>query len=254
MIRSLLVLVLAFGSSVILACSCFGPNTFCGVLNPPYEEPEWWLPDAVVMAIPLQQYHYGIDMVIVQVFQGEVNNDTVRVWGDNGALCRLYTGWAAGDTLILGLHQCDLSGNSIQNPDYPPDLEREEDYMISACGAYLLDFQNGEVRGPVDQPFIQSYTLTSFSELITNCALTNGVQEQTERHPLIVRTNVDGMTLEWQNASTSMELTVYDMQGRAIIRRGWSGSVMRLDYMAIGVYVVEVHAGQERVIRKVSVD
>ena len=60
MIRTILPGFLALTATSAMACSCFGPNTFCGVLNPPYEEPQWWLPDAVVMVVPIQQYHYGL--------------------------------------------------------------------------------------------------------------------------------------------------------------------------------------------------
>jgi hypothetical protein len=253
MTRTLLVALTAFAIGGAMACSCFGPNTFCGVLNPPYEDPEPWLPDAVVLAVPLQQYYYGIDVVIVQVFQGQLNNDTVRVWGDNGALCRLYTGWAAGDTLVLGLHQCDLSGNVIQNPDYPPDLEREEDYMISGCGVYALDYQNGTVRGYVDQPFMQSYSLEAFSELIANCALSNGLAKRDQVDPLLIRSNGGPVGLEWQGSSSPMELTVFDTQGRAVIRHRWDGRYLVLEPLKPGSYLVEVRHGPERLVRKVMV-
>ncbi|HOY28123.1 MAG TPA: T9SS type A sorting domain-containing protein [Flavobacteriales bacterium] len=253
MIRPVLHTLMALSTSSAIACSCFGPNTFCGVLNPPYEEPQPWLPDAVVLAVPLQQYHYGIDMVIVQVFQGEVNNDTVRVWGDNGALCRLYAGWPAGDTLVLGIQHCDLLGNMIQNPEYPPDLEREEDYMISACGVYALDFLNGNVRGYVDQPFMQTFTLQGFSDLIANCALANGLSEQAGVDPLLIQSNGGPVGLEWQGSSSPMELTVFDTQGRAVIRRRWDGRYLVLEALKAGSYLVEVRNGSERVVRKVMV-
>ena len=253
MIRTILPGFLALTATSAMSCSCFGPNTFCGVLNPPYEEPQWWLPDAVVMVVPIQQYHYGLDMLVVEVFQGEVNNDTVRVWGDNGALCRLYASWPAGDTLILGLHHCDLSGNSIQNPEYPPDLEREEDYMISACGVYALDFLNGNVRGYVDQPFMQTFTLQGFSDLIANCALANGLSEQAGVDPLLIQSNGGPVGLEWQGSSSPMELTVFDTQGRAVIRRRWDGRYLVLEALKAGSYLVEVRNGSERVVRKVMV-
>lgn len=254
MARTLLAFFFLAAFTQAHACSCFGPNTFCGVLNPPYENPEWWLPDAVVMAVPLQQYHYGMDVLIVQVFQGEMDNDTVRVWGDNGALCRLYTGWAAGDTLILGLHRCDLAGNTIQNPDYPPDLEREEDYMISGCGVYLLDFNNGMVSGPIDQPVPQTIALEAFTQLIGNCALPNQVTEHPGTDPLLVRSGAGALVLEWRGAHHASELAVCDTQGSVLVHRRWNGSAFALEQLATGAYLVEVWSGAERTIRKVMVE
>lgn len=253
MTRTLLATLTAFATSGVMACSCFGPNTFCGVLNPPYEDPEPWLPNAVVLAVPLEQYYYGIDMVIVQVFQGEVNNDTIRVWGDNGALCRLYAGWPAGDTLVLGIHQCDTLGNMIYNPEYPPGLERVEDYMISGCGVYALDYQNGNVRGYVDQPLMQTYTLEAFEDLIANCALSSGLADREAIDPLRIANNGDAVGLEWRHATAGLELTVFDTQGRAVIRRRWDGRYLLLEPLTRGAYVVEVVQGAERYMRKVLV-
>lgn len=251
--RDLLSLSLLLSASLASACSCFGPDTFCGVLNPPYEHPEWWLPDAVVMAVPLQQHFYGIDVVIVQVFQGTMNNDTVRVWGDNGALCRLYTDWQAGDTLILGLRQCDLMGNTVQNPEYPPNLERAEDYMISGCGVYLLDYQGGFVRGRIDESLQQTIALNVFTTMVGACALANGIPNELDVDPLEVRNTPGCVQMEWKGSRTSLDLLIADAQGRAVLRKRWDGSALTLDDLAPGAYVVEVRRGTDRFVRKVAV-
>lgn len=236
------------------ACSCFGPNTFCGTLDPPYEEPEWWIPDAVVLAVPLETYYYGTDVVIIQIFQGEVNNDTVRVWGDNGALCRLYAGWAPGDTLIMGIDRTDLAGNTIMNPEYPEGLEQPEDYMISGCGVYSLDYTNGRVSGWITAPTMQDFSLEEFEAEITACALSNGVEQLVTVDPLVVRTVSGTPVLELRNCAAPVYLSVSDMQGRCILRRRWDGSSLALDGMASGTYVAEVIVAEERWRRKVLVD
>jgi hypothetical protein len=255
MTKAVLFALFALSTTGAMPCFCGGPNTFCGVLNPPYEDPDPWLPDAVVMAVPIQHFYYGIDMVILQVYQGEVNNDTVRVWGDNGALCRLSTwSWSNGDTLILGLHWSDLLGNSILNPVYPPGLENEEDYMISACGMYALDFQNGLVRGHVDQPTMQMFTLKEFTGIIDACAMGTGLSEGATIDPLFVRNTGGVIGLEWRGIALPGDLAVQDIQGRAVLRRRWDGTYLVLDQLAPGSYVVDVRNGLERHIRKVLVE
>lgn len=234
-------------------CSCFGPDTFCGVLNPPFVQPEWWLPDAVVMVVPVLHEHYGMDVAVLQVLQGAVNADTVRVWGDNGALCRLYTGWAIGDTIILGLHHCDLAGNGIQNPEYPPDLERPEDYMISACGVYMLDYAGGMVLGRIDSSMAQEMTLTDFVETIGQCALANTVPEEPGIDALVVRTCRNGIKLEWTGPGSPAGLTLFDLQGRAIWDRGWVGGPVMIQDIPQGVYLVQVDLGTGRFVRRVAI-
>lgn len=250
----LLLLVCTAQWTPLRACSCFGPNTFCGTLNPPYEEPEWWIPEAVVLAVPLETYYYGIDVVIIQVFQGEVDNDTVRVWGDNGALCRLYAGWEPGDTLVIGIDRTDLAGNTIINPEYPEGLERPEDYMISGCGVYALDYTDGRVSGWITAPTMQNYSLEEFEETINACALSNGIDAPNLVDPLVVRTVSGTLLLELLNCSSAAQLIVLDMQGRCVLRRRWDGSSLELEGMASGTYVAEVIVAEERWRRKVMVE
>jgi len=255
--RALLpILFFAFVASAasVKACSCFGPDTFCGTLHPPYEEPEWWIPDAVVLAVPLATYYYGIDVVIIQIFQGQVDNDTVRVWGDNGALCRLYAGWAPGDTLIMGIDRTDLAGNTIINPEYPDGLERPEDYMISACGVYALDYTDGRVSGWITAPTMQDFSLEEFEVEITACALSNGVPSPVVLDPLIVRTVSGTPVLEIRNCPAPLQLRVMDVQGRCVLGRRWDGSLLALDGISTGIYFAEITSGEQRWMRKLRAD
>ena len=122
-----------------MACSCFGPQTFCGTLDPPYEppmDPAWWIPDAIVLGVKVASVAHGMDVELVTVFAGEAQvGDTVRVWGDTGLLCRMYAdSWGVGDTVVWGLRWTDMAGGP---------LEQEGDYLISVCGTYWLEYQNG---------------------------------------------------------------------------------------------------------------
>jgi hypothetical protein len=140
------------------ACSCFPiGNHFCETLANDSSIA------TVVMVQKLNDYHYGMRVRLLQHISGEPMADTVMVWGDNGALCRLYTGgWNNGDTLILALHHSDLLGNTIYNPDYPPNLENIQDYHISGCGVYALNVNLGQVTGYINQNNTQWMSISSF--------------------------------------------------------------------------------------------
>ncbi|MBL8011313.1 MAG: hypothetical protein JNJ64_11975, partial [Flavobacteriales bacterium] len=96
-----------------LACSCFGPQTFCGTLAPPYPEPQWWVPDNIILAVKENSVAYGADVRVIQTFSGALQpGAVVRVWGDCGLLCRHYVdGVPDGDTVLWAIQDCDLSGN-----------------------------------------------------------------------------------------------------------------------------------------------
>jgi hypothetical protein len=249
--RSILLPFLIGAGIHVQACSCYGPPTFCGVLNPPYPEPEWWLPDAVVLAVPVDHYYYAADMLVVQAFAGPLQaNDTVRVWGDNGGLCRLAATWDLGDTLVLALKATDFMGNTIWNPDFPPDLEQPGEYMISICGVYLLDYEAGQVLGPITEQVEQSMPLEEFMTAAQQCALSTGVAESDGGSGLLVRTLNGTPVLEWSGPTSGLLLHVYDGQGRVLLRREWDGTAFTLAHLAAGSYVVEVRRAGERQARR----
>jgi len=233
------------------ACDCFGNESYCETLSP-----NWYVnPVATALVVKLSNYHYGITVKVVQVIgSGSLNNDTLTVWGDNGALCRVSLGgFPVGDTLVLGLNQCDLWGNEIYNSQYPPDLEQPGDYMVSVCGIYWLNFENGHVIGPITAPVVQSMTVEEFAEVVQNCSVANGVVEPTGVDPLVVR-YVDGTPeLELPGPSGHVELLIIDPCGRMVIRRTWNGQRLRITNVAAGLYTAQVSLGGERWTRKLLV-
>ena len=136
--RYLIPLAIA-ASNAAFACSCFGPQTFCGTLNPQppqFPDPQWWIPSDIIMAVKVNSVEYGADMKVVQTFSGTLQAEQViRVWGDCGLLCRHYVdGVANGDTVIWALQHCDLSGNGACGTSF----EQAGDYQLSVCGICLL--------------------------------------------------------------------------------------------------------------------
>ena len=73
-------------NAAIRACSCMGNNSYCETLGPQ----QFLNPDATAMVVKLSDQYYGITVKVVQTFGGSaLQNDTLTVWGDNGALCRI---------------------------------------------------------------------------------------------------------------------------------------------------------------------
>ena len=231
------------------ACSCFGNNSYCETLAP-----GWFNPDATALVVKLSTYHYGITVKVVQTFGGtSLPNDTLTVWGDNGALCRVYLdGIPDGDTVIFGLNETDFAGNFI-TAGYPPDLEQPGHYMVSVCGVYALNYENGLVSGWITAPTMQTMTLQDFETMVNACTIGVGVEEQQMTDPLLVR-YVDGVpSIEMLDIGNTAVLEVVDVQGRSVLSRPWDGSPFRFDGWACGGYTVAVRSDGKLTVEKLVI-
>lgn len=236
-------------SSDASACDCFGNNSFCETLSP-----TWFVnPSTTVLAVKLDNHYYGIHVRIVQEIGGEtLPDDTLMVWGDNGGLCRIYlNGFAVGDTVVFGLNHCDLWGNTI-TAGFPPDLEHVEDYQVSVCGVYWLNYEGGLVSGPITGPTTQSMTLDEFTQVVASCSQANGVAVHETAEALMVRYE-DGVPWLQLHDPGQARLTVRDMGGRDMLRRSWGGSSFPLSGLAPGTYAVLVVQGPVVISRNVIV-
>ncbi|MBL7964773.1 MAG: hypothetical protein JNM31_13125 [Flavobacteriales bacterium] len=197
------------------ACSCFGPQTFCGTLDPPFPNPEYWVPDAVVLAVKLGEVQHGMDVKVLQSFAGALQSgDTVRVWGDCGALCRHYPGsWNDGDTVIWGFRFTDLTGNMICGTSY----EQAGEYMISICGVYTLSYTAGVVTGPIVTETGESMSISQFEALVESC-LSTSVYEQHESPALTLVGEGDAFFVRLgEGWGPEVTLSMHDVQGRSLL-------------------------------------
>ena len=257
MLARLLVVLLLAGqaSAPALACSCFGPQTFCSTLNPQppeFPEPQWWIPDAIVLVVKLADVEYGADVKVVQSFHGELQVDTViRVWGDCGLLCRHYVnGPANGDTLLWAIQHTDLMGNGPCGTNF----EQPQDWALSICGVYWLNFENGIVSGPLTvEGASESVTLQEFADLVSGC-LSTGVNEVVA-HEAIELLYVGGIpVISCGDIASDAELLIMDAQGRIVLRRRWNGMPLPFDNAVHGVYIAQVNTGGRKWVRKVVVE
>ena len=77
---------------------------------------------------------------ILEVFKGEEKSKQVKVWGDNGFLCRPYLNmFPIGSEWIVNLHK----GEQII------DGAEKEDFSISICGETVLPVKDGQIEGVI---------------------------------------------------------------------------------------------------------
>jgi hypothetical protein len=111
--------------SLVLACRCIwaGPFTTVALAT-----------ELVVLADVKSYERHGMDVAVIEVLKGQEDRRTIRVWGDDGALCRPYVAtFSRGTRWILALQR--EAGSS--------------DYTISGCGAFWLAVKGDQAVGRV---------------------------------------------------------------------------------------------------------
>lgn len=115
-------------SHIGFACDCFGPQKFCDFVFNGFGEPS-----LVVKATKIRDVDHGMDLQIEQVIKGDETLEVIRVWGDVGHLCRMYTsGFIVGEEYLFALTR--IEQENIGWPGDWADKEQIGDYIISVCG------------------------------------------------------------------------------------------------------------------------
>jgi hypothetical protein len=83
----------------------------------------------------------AMDLEVLEAFCGENPKSPLRVWGDNGMLCRPYvTLFPVGTEWIFAL----------DGPGSKPDMS--SGHAISICGEFWLRVEGEKVKGNIDRP------------------------------------------------------------------------------------------------------
>jgi hypothetical protein len=105
-------------------------------------------PDAeIIVRARVVDYHgrnrkvdLAMDVEVVEVWKGGAVARRIRIWGDNGALCRPYvSGFPRGTEWLLAIRPL---GGSREH-----DAHRSGEFYIPGCGAYWLKVEDGRARG-----------------------------------------------------------------------------------------------------------
>ncbi len=171
----IIVLITFLLSFTAYGCSCGGPETFCETLD--FQPIEY----ITVKAVMLDAVDHGMDVKIISLYNGELPMDTIRVWGDNGILCRVYTDrFEIKDTIIMKLYTI----NEIFD-EFNGIGEKVGDYELSICGLHYLWVRDNKVLGKITAQ-TQEMELDQFEELMSNeklsevCIETNEEEEETD--------------------------------------------------------------------------
>ena len=223
--KTLFVIAIAFlVSAQAYCCSCMQPSTYCASLKQENA-------DIVVLAYKVMDMQHGMKIKVVQVIDGTEIRDTLTVWGDNGILCRIYTAsFAINDTLVFGLHNCDLLGGVT--------LEQTDHYQISVCGIYWLAYSKGVVSGSIGSG-VNSLSLNAFQQYHFGC-LPVGVEDHTSSFKLYPNPFSYSTTIELPSFEP-YTLSIYDILGNKVREEQVSGkTVIERGDLTKGIYIIEV--------------
>ena len=77
---------------------------------------------------------------ILEIYQGEEERKQLKVWGDNGFLCRPYLSmFPIGSEWVL----------SLQKGEQIIEGAEKEDFSISICGETVLPVKDGQLEGVI---------------------------------------------------------------------------------------------------------
>ncbi|HZY30211.1 MAG TPA: hypothetical protein VFF86_01080 [Candidatus Methylomirabilis sp.] len=121
--------------NLAFACSCVWAGPFSKVALGK---------ELIVLGEVLSHYKNSMEFQILDVVQGTEERRTIRIWGDNGALCRPYVAhFPIGTRWLLAVFPLPEKTGETRPPwqgfASPPG---RREYAISVCGDFWL-----EVRG-----------------------------------------------------------------------------------------------------------
>ena len=123
-----------------LACSCLWAGPFSRVAPGK---------DLIVLGEVLSYYKNSMEMRVIEVIKGTEERKRIRVWGDNGALCRPYvnhfpigTKWLLALQKTIGEHRPSFWERFFSAP-------AESEYAISICGDFWIEVRAERAVGRI---------------------------------------------------------------------------------------------------------
>jgi len=226
-------------NSTAYGCDCAGPDTFCEIIELQIGEREY----IVVKATTLGAIDHGMDVRVLNSYQGEIAKDTIRVWGDNGFQCRVYTSrFKIGDTIIMKLNLIDEIFPGINDIG-----EKVGDYELSVCGLHYLRVNDNHVTGNITSQ-TQEIEIAQFEELMGNeklfeiCIETN-VEETEIFKDILLYPNPVGEELSIISDQRISGIKIYNSLVQSIYKQiDINNNEFNINFseFKVGLYLVEI--------------
>lgn len=226
----------------VSACSCAAsPEYFCQSIN-------MIAPDLIVLGVKTGQIQHGMSFRIIDIMQGEEQEENILIWGDNGNLCRVYVNtFSQDDTLVLAVFR-------LRNQSTFDTIEKKGDYELAICGRYYLGFHNNNVVGPISKD-LNEMTFNDFKDFNKTC------QSYFLDDVLLYPNPSDGLLSiqSYNSIPEPVTLRIYNILGVehmapksfVLYPGGISGSE-NLD-LAAGIYLVEIIGSKRKTVRKLVI-
>ena len=103
-------------------------------------------------------------------------------------------------------------GNQIHAPEFPPNLERPDDYQVSGCGVYSASVVNGSIIGYINEPLAENIQLNNFAA--NNCLQRTTGVEDIDANAFRVYPTLVNSTLSIDNSlSDNLTVRIYNSNG-----------------------------------------
>ena len=127
------------------ACSCLWGGPFSKVALGK---------EAIILGEIVSYYKNSMEVQVIDVIKGAEDRNTIRIWGDNGALCRPYvSGFPIGTTWVLALSPLPVKtiGEQLKLGSEEGFISSpgNKEYAISVCGDFWLKVRHEEAVGRI---------------------------------------------------------------------------------------------------------
>ncbi len=127
------------------ACSCLWGGPFSKVAL--HKE-------VIILGEVVSYYKNSMDVQVIEVIKGTEDRKTIRMWGDNGALCRPYvTHFPIGTTWLLAISALPTKtvGEQLKSGSEEGFISSpgNKEYAISVCGDFWLKVRREEAVGRI---------------------------------------------------------------------------------------------------------
>jgi hypothetical protein len=214
---------LLFSFSISLACSCTGPDTFCKGVTETAD---------VVMVSKGEEVKPGIfEFSLIENLLNGISEEKLLLATGSGWDCLLSLNkFELGDTLIFRL---EAAGSWVS--------AEEVDYAVTFCGKTYLQFNNGLVKGIIDDG-INELSLDALRKKLNSCAFPT--EEPIRMKTTILYPNPTDRSIILNASFEIQEVQLFDLSGRKceaiVYELDAFNAEIDLNPLAKGMYILRI--------------